>query len=89
MKCSETEHTTYSGKGGEDVIDIELLKEKIEDSGMTMTAIANKSGILRQTLYNRLADADGFKVSEVEPLIKTLHLSEKERNNIFFAKEVQ
>ena len=34
--------------------DIETLKCKMTDSGMTMVSIAKKSGILRETLYNRL-----------------------------------
>ena len=29
------------------------LKRRIEDSGMSMTYVAEKSGILRETLYNR------------------------------------
>lgn len=31
-----------------------LLNDKIRNSGMTMVAIAEKTGILRETLYNRL-----------------------------------
>ncbi len=34
--------------------DIIRLKKIIEDSGMTMTAIAKKAGMARETLYNRL-----------------------------------
>ena len=38
--------------------DIEALKDKIKDSGMKMTSIAEKSGIVRETLYNRLSGRD-------------------------------
>ncbi|MDE7322401.1 MAG: hypothetical protein K2N73_06650 [Lachnospiraceae bacterium] len=34
-------------------MDYQLLNERIKDSGMTMVAIAAKSGMLRETLYNR------------------------------------
>lgn len=44
----------FNQKGGATLADIELLKEKIADSGMTVKAISEKSGILRETFYNRL-----------------------------------
>ena len=60
------------------------LREMIDDSGMTMTAIAQKSGILRETLYNRLDGRGEFKVSEISALCKALHMSDRERDSIFF-----
>lgn len=62
----------------------ELLKKKIEDSGMTMVALAKKSGILRETLYNRLNGRGEFTANEIVALTKSLHLTTKERENIFF-----
>lgn len=65
--------------------DVEKLKSRFKDTGMTVTAIAEKSGILRETLYNRLnGDAD-FKASEITALTKTLRLTKDERDDIFFA----
>ena len=69
--------------------DFELLKEKIKDSGMTMVAIAKKSGILRATLYNRLNGVGDFTASEMLALSDVLRLSNKERNAIFFARKVE
>ena len=43
---------------------VELLKKKISDSGMTVSAIADKSGILRETLYNRMKSGN-FYASEI------------------------
>jgi DNA-binding phage protein len=60
------------------------LKSKFKDSGMTVTAIAEKAGILRETLYNRLNVNADFKASEIVSLTKVLNLTEKERNEIFF-----
>lgn len=65
----------------------ELLKQVIEESGMTMVAIARKSGILRETLYNRLSTGGDFKASEIVGLTKALGLSRKQREDIFFAEE--
>lgn len=61
---------------------VELLKEKISNSGMTVTAIADKSGILRETLYNRMKSGN-FYASEITALTRVLHLIRKERDEIF------
>lgn len=69
--------------------DINLLKKKIEESGMTMIAISAKSGIVRETLYNRLNGKGEFNASEMTGLAKALRLTNKERDEIFFAEEVE
>lgn len=63
--------------------DIQALRQCIDDSGMTITAVAEKSGILRETLYNRMKTGD-FKLSEICALVRTLRLSKEERDKIFF-----
>ena len=68
--------------------DFELLKEKIADSGMTMTAIASKSGMLRETLYNRMKGKGEFNASEIVALTGVLHISKEERDAIFFGEKV-
>lgn len=65
---------------------VELLLKKIEDSGMTVKAVAEKSGILRETFYNRLKNPD-FKASEIVALTETLRLSKKDRDSIFFSEK--
>ena len=65
--------------------DIEILKKCIEDSGMTMTAISQKSGINRVTLYNRLNGVGEFTVSEVVGLVEALRLKKPERDKIFLS----
>ncbi len=66
--------------------DVVALKKCIEDSGMTVTSIAEKTGILRETLYNRLRTGD-FKGSEIYALSEILNLSRDKRDEIFFASE--
>jgi len=62
---------------------IEMLNDKIRESGMTTTFIAEKSGMLRETLYNRLGGRGEFKASEIVGLSNTLKLSKTEREEIF------
>jgi predicted transcriptional regulator len=71
------------------VVDYKKLKEVIDDSGMTMVAISAKSGILRATLYNKLAGNGEFTASEIEGLSDALKLTSGQRNSIFFAKQVE
>lgn len=62
---------------------IDMLKDKMLDSGMTVTAIAEKAGMLRETLYNRLAGRGEFTASEIVGLTTALKMSKAERDNIF------
>ena len=64
------------------VANVELLKKKITDSGMTVSAIADKSGILRETLYKRMKTGN-FYASEIVALTNTIRLKRKERDDIF------
>lgn len=65
--------------------DLNALKERIEDSGMTIVAISIKSGISRQTLYHRFNGIGEFTVSEVNGLTKALNLDRESRDRIFFS----
>lgn len=64
--------------------DIKALRKCIDDSGMTVVAVAEKSGILRETLYNRMKTGD-FKLSEICALSSVLRLDRDNRDRIFFA----
>ena len=68
--------------------DIAKLNEVIKGSGMTVTAIANKSGINRVTLYNHMNGKGEFTISEVVALSRVLCMDTETRNAIFFADEV-
>ena len=82
MKCNQIK------KGGEIMTDMNLLKEKIDKSGMTMIAISRKSGILRETLYNRMNGVGEFTATEIVSLSKVLGLSNKERDKIFLQSKL-
>ncbi len=62
-----------------------LLRRKIDDSGLTVTAIAQKSGLKRETLYNKLQGESEFKASEISALTFVLQMSKEERDEFFFA----
>lgn len=64
---------------------LDMLNAAIQESGMTMKAIAEKSGMVRETLYNRLAGKGEFTASEIVGLTSVLRLSKDERDQIFLA----
>lgn len=70
------------------MINTKLMEKKISDSGMTMVSLAEKTGILRESLYNKLKGNTEFKASEISSLSKVLRLSTRERDAIFFDSEV-
>ena len=65
--------------------DVNLLLDKIKESGMTMIAIAEKSKIERATIYNRLKGRGEFTASEIVSLSEVLHLTKAERDKIFLS----
>lgn len=69
------------------MVNIKLLERKINESGMTIVAIAEKTGILRETLYNKLKGTSEFKASEISKMSNVLRLSSNERDSIFFGHD--
>ena len=65
-----------------------LLKEKIVNSGISITFLADKCNISREYFYKKLNGEAEFKQSEIVAIQDVLHLSQSERNSIFFAKKV-
>lgn len=63
--------------------DFDLLNKKIRERGLSMTELSRRTGILRATLYNRLAGVGEFTASEIVALTKCLELSVVERDQIF------
>lgn len=64
----------------------EALSEEISNSGITITAIAKKLGITREGFYKKLNNETEFKASEISAMQRILNLSNKRRDDIFFAK---
>ena len=68
--------------------DSKKLSDEIADSGITITSIAKKLGITREGFYKKLNNETEFKASEISALQKILRLTNKKRDEIFFAQEV-
>lgn len=64
----------------------ELLKAKIKESGVSITFLAEKCNVSREYFYQKLNGGVEFKQSEISAIKDALHLTQSERNDIFFAK---
>ena len=64
--------------------DFKLLAEKVKESGITITAMAKKCNMSRETYYNRMNGIGDFTASEIYALTNVLNLSRDERDIIFF-----
>ena len=69
--------------------DSNMLNTAITESGITVTAIAKKLGITREGFYKKLNNETEFKASEIKSMQNILNLTNKKRDAIFFAKEVE
>lgn len=70
------------------MVDIEKLKKEMKETGLSMTVIAKKSGIIRETLYNRLNGIGEFTASEIIGLSRALRFDRNKREDIFFNENV-
>lgn len=70
------------------MVDLQLLKKTIDDRGITIVRLAEKSRIERATLYNRLNNKGEFTASEIVGLSDALMLSKEERDSIFLIENV-
>lgn len=75
-------------RGGVTVTDTELLRKKIQDSGLKLRFVAEKIGITYYGLLKKMNNETEFKASEIQVLHALLRLSEEERNAIFFGRHV-
>ena len=64
------------------------LRKKIAESGYKLQFIAKKLGITYQGLLKKLRNESEFKASEIQILTCLLNLQGNERDDIFFADNV-
>lgn len=69
-------------------MNLTYLNDRISLSGITITALADKMGISRQSMYLKMSGERDFKTSEVEKLCEILRLTAEERALVFFAQQV-
>lgn len=66
---------------------VELLKKKIKECGVTQEFIRKELGISRFTWYKKRDGILDFKASEIQTLCKLLGITAlREKDQIFFAK---
>ena len=70
------------------MLDSKLLKNKINDSGLKSSFIAEKLNMSRQSVNKKINGISPFTTNEAQILTDILHLSIKEREEIFFTKKV-
>lgn len=66
--------------------DTELLQEKIKNSGLKMTFLAEKCGLTYQGFWKKVNNLSEFTAPEIQELTELLNLSLEEQQRIFFAK---
>lgn len=65
-----------------------LLKSKIKERGVSITALARLCGVSRETLHSRIAGESEFKGTEIHTITVALRLTRDERDEIFFSASV-
>ena len=71
--------------GGIRMTNGKMLREVIEKSGFKYFYVAECMGISRYTLQNKLDGKTEFVASEIATLSRLLHLTEEQRELIFFS----
>lgn len=71
------------------MVDVSLLMQIVEDSGMKIGAICAKAGISRRVFYNRTTTEKSylFNVHEIDGLAKVLNMDDETVQRVFFAKK--
>lgn len=67
------------------MINIPKLRGKIVENEMSISDLAEKIGISKSTLYQKINGNVSFTIDEVILIAKMLDLTKDEFNNIFFA----
>ena len=75
---TSTERRTY-------LTNVEVLRAKIEASGLKLSYIAAELGISRYGLSKKLNCENEFKITEMKQLCNILKLTDKEKISIFFS----
>ena len=65
------------------MVDLELLKATIDDRGMSIVKLAEKSGMKRANIYSRFNGRGEFTATEIVGIADALRLTDNERDRIF------
>ena len=74
-------------KGGACVTDTKALEKAVASSGVMKKHICERLGLTFQGLAEKMKGRSEFKASEILAFQEALHLSNEERDRIFFAPD--
>lgn len=66
------------------MIDVNELKNAIDDSGYKLTFIAKKLNLSYQGFLNKMQGKYEFNLAEIQELSKILNLTDERKKKIFF-----
>ena len=70
-------------------VNVNKLKGKIVENGMTVSALAEKIGVDRATLYRKLSNnGETMLVKDANAIVSELHLTAEDALAIFFSQVV-
>ena len=69
------------------LMNIELLKEKIEASNIKKRAFKDALGVTYYTFNRKINGDSNFSINEMNILARMLKLTDKEKVRIFFGKQ--
>ena len=70
------------------MVNKQRLVDAIKARGLRLDFIAEKLGISRQTLSDKINNKKQFKLGEIQTLVKVLYLTPEEVDDIFFIYNV-
>lgn len=76
-------------KGGTKLVNVNKLKGKIVECGLSVSALAERIGIDKATLYRKISEnGDPLTIRDADKISEVLNLSKEEVNDIFFSQYV-
>lgn len=71
------------------MVNVNKLKGKIVERGLSVSALAEKIGIDKATLYRKISEnGDPLTIRDADKISEVLNLSKEEVNDIFFSQFV-
>lgn len=71
------------------MVNVNKLKGKIVENGLSVEKIADSMGLDKSTLYRKLGQSgESFTIREADAIVKILQLSLTDANAIFFSQFV-
>lgn len=68
---------------------VKALEKVMDGRGIKRQFVANSLGLTYQGFLYKLSQRSDFTIPEAQKLVEVLRLTDDERNEIFFSKEVE